>query len=80
MTRIFIIGALALVIGTSAQAMSPAPLLQTDAMTTQVALGCGIGRTRVNGVCMARVTKRHLRRQARRCAVWGAAGACARWY
>ena len=79
MIRFIAVAAFALVIGTSAQAMSPAPLLQTDTMTMQVAMGCGIGRTRVNGVCMARVTKRHLRRQARRCAVWGG-GACIRWY
>jgi hypothetical protein len=80
MIRLITVAAFALVVGTSAQAMSPALLLQTDAMTTQVAFGCGIGRTRVNGVCMARVTKRHLRRQARRCAVWGVGNVCARWY
>ena len=78
MTRIIIAAVFGLLIATSSQAMSPAPLLQTNA-TTQVAFGCGIGRTRVNGVCMARVTKRHIRRQARRCAVWGG-GACVRWY
>ena len=33
---------------------------------TQVVAGCGAGRTRVNGVCVARPTKRH----ARRCARW----------
>jgi len=38
-------------------------------MTTQVAVGCGVGRTRVNGVCVARTTKRQVRRAARRCAV-----------
>ena len=80
MIRIFLVGVCAVVIGTSAQAMSPAPLLQTDTMTTQVALGCGIGRTRVAGVCVSRVAKRQIRRQARRCAMWGAGGTCRRWY
>ena len=80
MIRLFLVGVCALVIGTSAQAMSPAPLPQPENMTTQVALGCGVGRTRVGGVCVARTTKRQVRRAARRCAVWGAGGACARWY
>jgi hypothetical protein len=57
------------VVATSAQAMSPAPLHQPDGMTTQIAVGCGVGRTRVGGVCVARTTKRHVRRAARRCAV-----------
>jgi hypothetical protein len=72
--------AFGLVVATSSYAMSPAPLYMTDAMTTQVAAGCGAGRTRVNGVCVARTTKRQVRRQARRCAVWGAGNVCARWY
>ena len=80
MTRLFIVGAFALVIGTSAQAMSPAPIPQPDNMIEQVRLGCGVGMTRVGGVCVARTTKRQVRRAVRRCAVWGAAGACARWY
>ena len=65
------VAALALTVATPAQAMPPAPLHQTDAMTTitQVAVGCGVGRTRVNGVCVARTTKRQVRRAARRCAV-----------
>jgi len=64
------VAALALTVATPAQAMSPAPLLlQPNSMTTQVAVGCGVGRTRVNGVCVARTTKRQVRRAARRCAV-----------
>jgi hypothetical protein len=35
-------------------------------MITQVRLGCGPFRTRVNGVCVARTTIRHTRRMARR--------------
>jgi hypothetical protein len=70
MIRLIGVAAFALAVATSAQAMSPAPLLlQSDGMTTQVAVGCGVGRTRVNGVCVARTTKRHVRRAARRCAV-----------
>ena len=55
-----------LAVATSAQAMSPAPIPQPDGMITQVRLGCGPGRTRVNGVCVARTTIRHTRRMARR--------------
>lgn len=66
----------ALVVATSAQAMSPAPVHQPDGIATQVAYACGAGRTRVGGVCVARTTKR----QVRRCAVWGAGNVCRRWY
>jgi hypothetical protein len=76
MIRLIAVAAFALTVATSAQAMSPAPLYMTDAMITQVAVGCGAGRTRVNGVCVARTTKR----QVRRCAVWGAGNVCRRWY
>jgi len=55
-----------LAVATSAQAMSPAPIPQPDGMITQVRLGCGPFRTRVNGVCVARTTIRHTRRMARR--------------
>jgi hypothetical protein len=79
MVRLIAVSAFALALATSAQAMSPAPLHQTDAMTTQVSFRCGIGRTRVHGVCMGRTTKRQVRRQARRCAVWGAGDVCTRW-
>jgi hypothetical protein len=80
MTRLLVVGAFGLFVGTSAYAMSPAPLPQSQNMIEQVAVGCGVGRTRVNGVCVARTTKRQVRRAVRRCAVWGAGGACARWY
>ncbi len=39
---------------------------QPDGMITQVAYGCGPGRTRVRGVCVARTTIRHTRRHVRR--------------
>ena len=81
MIRMITVAALGFIVMTSAQAMSPAPLHQDlDAVTTQVALGCGVGRTRVGGICVARTTKRQVRRQVRRCAVWGAGNVCARWY
>jgi hypothetical protein len=58
--------AFALAFASSAQAMSPAPLPQLAGMTTEVAAGCGVGRTRVRGVCVARTTKRQVRRAVRR--------------
>jgi hypothetical protein len=76
MIKLIAVAAFALAVATSAQAMSPAPLHQLNGITTQVAVGCGAGRTRVNGVCVARTTKR----QVRRCAVWGAGNVCRRWY
>jgi hypothetical protein len=76
MIRLIAFAAFALAVATSAQAMSPAPFHQPDGMTTRVAYGCGPFRTRVNGVCVARTTKR----QVRRCAVWGAGNVCRRWY
>ena len=75
MIRLIAFAAFALAVATSAQAMSPAPLNQPDGMITQVRAACGAGRVRVNGVCVARTTKR----QARRCARWSG-GVCARWY
>ncbi len=53
MLRLFTVAGFALAVATSAQAMSPAPLTQPDGMITQVRLGCGPGRTRVEGVCVA---------------------------
>ena len=44
----------ALLLAASAQAMTPAPLAQPHDMLTQVAVGCGPGRTRINGVCALR--------------------------
>ena len=70
----------ALAVATSAQAMSPAPLHQPDGMITQVREACGAGRVRINGVCVARTTKRHVRREMRRCARWNPAGVCVRYY
>jgi hypothetical protein len=70
MIRLVAVAAFALAVATSAQAMSPVPLYQSDGMMTQVRAACGAGRVRVNGVCVARTTTRHVRRAARRCAQW----------
>ena len=70
-----ILTAIALVITTSAYAMSPVMHHETNGMVIQVREGCGIGRVRVNGICVARTTIRHARRQARRCRRWNG-GAC----
>jgi hypothetical protein len=66
MLRLFAVAGFALAVTTSAQAITPAPLPQPDGMITQVRLGCGPGRTRVGGVCVARTTIRHTRRMVRR--------------
>jgi hypothetical protein len=66
MLRLIAVAGFALAVATSAEAMSPAPILQPDGMVTQVRFGCGPFRTRVGGVCVARSTIRHTRRMARR--------------
>jgi hypothetical protein len=68
MIRLIAVAGFALSVATSTQAMTPAANPQPDGMITQVALACGVGRTRVNGVCVARTTVRHTRRAVRRCA------------
>jgi len=75
MIKLIGVTAIALAIGVSAQAMPRAPLHQSDGVTTQVAYGCGLGRTRVRGVCVSRRTIRGVRR----CAVWGVGHVCRRW-
>jgi len=77
MIKLIAVAGFALSVATSAQAMTPAPIPQThNDMITQIAAACGPGRTRVNGVCVARTTIRHTRREARRCLRWNA-GVCA---
>ncbi len=56
----------ALLVSTSVQAMSPAPMPRADGMITRVAFGCGIGQTMVNGECVARTDIRQARRAVRR--------------
>jgi hypothetical protein len=69
MIRMIAAAGFALSVAISAQAMTPAPIPPQDGMITQVAAACGAGRTRVNGVCVARTTMRQTRRAVRRCAV-----------
>jgi hypothetical protein len=76
MLRSIAVAGFALLVATSAQAMMPAPPPQVDETVTRVAVGCGPGRTRVNGVCVARTTVRQTRRAVRRCVRWQA-GVCA---
>lgn len=56
----------ALLVATSVQAMTPAPMPRPDGMITEVAFGCGVGQTLVNGQCVARTDIRQARREARR--------------
>ena len=53
--------AFALIVSASAQAAPLAPLHQPENMVTQVREACGAGRVRINGVCVARTTKRQVR-------------------
>ena len=68
MIRLIAVAGFALSVATSTQAMTPTPIPQPDGMITQIALACGVGRTRINGVCVARTTMRQTRRVVRRCA------------
>ncbi len=76
MIRWFAVATFVLLVGTSAQGMTPAPLVQSESLVTPVAAACGVGRTRINGVCVARTTVRHARRAVRRCLRWQG-GVCA---
>jgi hypothetical protein len=69
MIRLIAVAGFALLVATTAQALTPAPIPQPEGMITQIAAACGAGRTRVNGVCVARTTMRQTRRAVRRCAV-----------
>jgi hypothetical protein len=75
----FIAVIFALAAATSAQAMSPVPLHQSDSMITQVRQACGPGQVRIKGVCVLRTTTRQVRRGARRCAAWSE-GFCVQYY
>ena len=75
MFRLFAVAGFALAVVGSAQAITPAPIPQPDGMITQVRLGCGPFRTRVNGVCVARTT---ILIPAERCAEATAVARCRR--
>jgi hypothetical protein len=76
MLKLIAVAGFALSVATSAQGMTPAPLVQPEDMVTRIAVGCGPGRTRIEGVCVARTTARQTRRAVRRCVRWQA-GVCA---
>ena len=80
MIRLIAVTLFSLSVTASAQAMTPAPIAlpEPDDMITQVAVGCGLGRTRINGVCVARTTVRQTRRAVRRCVRWQGS-TCARY-
>jgi len=54
--------AFALTLASSAQAVPLAPVQQPESMVSTVREACGAGKTRINGVCVARTTKRQVRR------------------
>jgi hypothetical protein len=66
MLRLIAVAGFALLVTTSAQALTPAPLPQPESLVNEVAAACGAGRTRINGVCVARTTVRQTRRAVRR--------------
>jgi hypothetical protein len=55
-----------LAMATSANAITPPPMPQSEGMITQVRFACGAGRTLVAGQCVARTTVRQTRRVVRR--------------
>ena len=67
MIRLIAGASFALLVATSVQAMTPAPIPQPDSMITQVREGCGLGQVMVNGVCQSRAGMRQERRANRRC-------------
>ena len=54
MIRLIVVAGFALAVATPAEAMTPAPIHQSEGMITQVAYACGPGRTRIGGVCVAK--------------------------
>jgi hypothetical protein len=76
MIKLIAAAAIAFAFATSAQAMPSVSHHQSAGTSTLVAYGCGVGRTRINGVCVSRRTIRGVRR----CAVWGVGHVCRRWY
>jgi hypothetical protein len=75
MIRLIAFVVFAVAVTTSVQATPVAPIQEPDSMITQVVAGCGVGMTRVNGVCVSR----HAKRQVRRCARWNGS-TCAKYY
>ena len=83
MIRLIAIAAFALAVATSAEAMSPPPLHQSHGMRTE-ARYYGYGGYRHYGYAGYgyrgyRPGYRVVRRQVRRCALWGAGHVCRKW-
>ena len=74
MIRLIAVAGFALAVATSAEAMTPAPILQPDGIITQADFGRGPGWTWRAG----RYAPRARVQAARRCAVWRS-GVCRRW-
>ena len=66
MIRLIAAAGFALALASSAQAITPAPLTQPEAMARKFASDVALAGTRVAGVCVARTTIRHTRRAYRR--------------
>jgi hypothetical protein len=79
MIRLIAIAGFAVAVATSVQAMPLPQLHQQDGLMTQVREACGAGRVRINGVCVARTTTRHVRREVRRCERWSG-GTCIQYF
>jgi hypothetical protein len=80
MIRLIAVATLALAVTTSAEAMSPAPLHQSDGIITQArqARPChDPNQVRINGIC--RFWARHVSRAEHRC-VWWTEGLCIEYY
>jgi hypothetical protein len=54
MIKLIAAATLALGFATSVEAMPRMPLQQPESMVTQIREGCGVGRVRINGVCVTR--------------------------
>ena len=89
MLRLIAFAALALAVATSAEAMSPPPLHKSDGLTTE-ARYYGHGRYRGYGGYRHYGYRGYgyrgyrpgygvVRRQVRRCALWGAGHVCRKW-
>jgi len=66
MIRLIAAAGFVVAVATSAQAITFAPVPQSEGVITQVRFGCGPGRTVIAGRCVARTTIRQTRRMIRR--------------
>jgi hypothetical protein len=54
MIKLIAVATVALAFATTAEAIPRTPAPQSESMITQVREGCGVGRVRINGVCVTR--------------------------